>query len=87
MEQENWRVKRLEEEQKKQGERMDKQDNRIDSLEKFQYATIEKLKTIFERLKEIEKTNKWVSQSFFYLILSGAIGVGFFFFQWLITSR
>ncbi len=80
MEQENWRVKRLEEEQGKHGERLDK-------LEKFQYATIEKLKTIFERLKEIEKTNKWVSQSFFYLILSGAIGVGFFFFQWLITSR
>lgn len=73
----NWRVEHLAAEQEKHGKR-------LDELERFQYSTIEKLKTIFERLKEIEQTNRWVSQSFFYIIFSGAIGAVFTVIVWLV---
>jgi len=77
MDEKNWRVERIEETQKDHGKR-------ITELEKFKYSTIEKLKTIFERLKDLEKSSKWVSQSFFYLILTGIIGSVFALVQWLI---
>ena len=74
-----WRVKRVEETQ-------DKHERRISELESFKYATVEKLKTIFERLKAIEKSNKWVSQSFFYILLSGVVSAVFALINWLITG-
>lgn len=79
MDEKNWRVKKLEESH-------DKLDKRTDELEKFKYSTVEKLTTIFKRLETLENSNKWVSQSFFYLILSGVIGVVFFLIQWLVTG-
>lgn len=79
MDDKDWRVKRLE-------ESYDKLDKRTDELEIFKYSTVEKLTTIFKRLDTLESSNKWVSQSFFYLILSGVIGAFFFLFQWLITG-
>lgn len=78
MDEQKWRVERVEKIQ-------DEHDDRIKDLEKFKYSTIEKLKTIFQRLSDLEKSSKWVSQSFFYLILSGAISSVFFFIQWLVT--
>lgn len=54
-------------------EAVKKHDTRIKDVEDFKISTIEKLKTIFERLKEIEKSNKWVSQSFFYILFSGVL--------------
>lgn len=74
----NYRVRQLE-------KTKEKHENRISELERFQSSTVEKLRTIFERLKNLEKSNKWVSQSFFYLILSGAIGAVFSLIGWLIT--
>ncbi len=79
MDEKNWRVKKLE-------ESYEKLDKRTDELEKFKYTTVERLTTIFKRLETLESSNKWVSQSFFYLILSGVIGAVFFLFQWLITG-
>lgn len=87
MDENKWRYEQLKEKNANQDQRIEKAEERLDRLDKFMYKTIEQLKTIFNRLKDIEKTNKWVSQSFFYLILSGTIGAVFFFFQWLITSR
>ncbi len=55
---------------------------RLRELEKFKYSTIEQLKTIFNRLKDLEQSSKWVSQSFFYLILSGVIGAVFSAIGW-----
>lgn len=72
-----WEVERLKESSQKH-------DERISRLEVFQISTVEKLKTIFERLKDIEKTNKWVSQSFFYLLISGIIGAVMSLIVWLI---
>jgi len=66
-------------------EEQDKHSEQIRDLEEFKYRTTERLKTIFERLKDLEKSSKWVSQSFFYLILSGAIGAVFSLIGWLIT--
>lgn len=86
MDEKTWRIERLEEKQEGHGKELNKVNSRLTELEKFKYSTIEKLKTIFERLKALEKSNKWVSQSFFYLILSGAIGSVFFFIQWLVTN-
>jgi DNA repair exonuclease SbcCD ATPase subunit len=86
MDEKNWRVKRLEEAQKRYEETQKDHGKRLTDLEKFKYSTVEKLKTIFERLKALEKSNKWVSQSFFYLILSGVIVTVFSLIQWLITG-
>lgn len=78
MDEQKYRIGQIEKKQERDSER-------ITELERFKYSTIEKLKTIFERLKDLEKSSKWVSQSFFYLILSGAIGAVFSLIGWLIT--
>lgn len=57
---------------------------RLRELEKFKYSTIEQLKTVFNRLKDLEQSSKWVSQSFFYLILSGVIGAVFSAIGWFV---
>lgn len=61
-------------------------DKHLNELEAFKTSTIEKLKTIFRRLKEIEKSSKWVSQSFFYLLFSGVITAVVTFVGWLIQG-
>ena len=76
---EKWRVNKLEETQ-------DKHEGRIQELEIFKEGTTEKLKTVFTRLKEIENSNKWVSQSFFYILLSGIVSAVFALINWLITG-
>ena len=76
---EKWRVDNLERTQADHNER-------IRELEGFKTATVEKLKTIFERLKSIENSNKWVSQSFFYILLSGIVSAVFALINWLITG-
>ena len=76
---EKWRVDNLERTQADHNER-------IRELEGFKTATVEKLKTIFERLKAIENSNKWVSQSFFYILLSGVVSAVFALINWLITG-
>lgn len=78
MDEKDYRIKRLQEDVKDNSEK-------IMELEAFKHTTIERLKTLFERIKNIEKSNKWVSQSFFYLILSGVIGAIFSLIGWLIT--
>ena len=76
---EKWRVDNLERTQANH-------DDRIRELEGFKTATVEKLRTIFERLKAIENSNKWVSQSFFYILLSGVVSAVFALINWLITG-
>lgn len=78
MDEKDYRIKRLQEDVKENSKK-------ITELEGFKYTTIERLKTLFERINDIEKSNKWVSQSFFYLILSGVIGAVFSLIGWLIT--
>lgn len=76
---EKWRVNKLEETQSDH-------DERIRDLEGFREATVQQLKTIFERLRAIENSNKWVSQSFFYILLSGVVSAVFALINWLITG-
>ena len=76
---EKWRVNKLEETQEKHA-------SKIQELEIFKEGTTEKLKTVFTRLKEIENSNKWVSQSFFYILLSGIVSAVFALINWLITG-
>lgn len=76
---ENWRVKKIEKTQEEHSQQ-------IRELENFKWATVEKLRTIFERLKEIENSNKWVSQSFFYILISGVVSAVFALINWLITG-
>lgn len=59
---------------------------RINELEDFKISTVEKLKTIFERIKELESTNRWLSQSFFYLLGGGVISVIGALIVWLIQK-
>ena len=78
MDEKNWRVENLEKTQAQH-------QKDIDDLKQFKYSSIEKFKTIFKRLSDLEKSSKWVSQSFFYLIFGGAISAVFALIQWLIT--
>lgn len=59
---------------------------RLSELERFQYATVEKLKAIYERLKNIEKSNKWVNQSFIYLLSGGIVTAIGSLIVWLIKG-
>lgn len=76
---EKWRVNNLEQTARDH-------EKRIRESEKFRESTVQQLKTIFERLKAIENSNKWVSQSFFYILLSGMVGAVFALINWLITG-
>jgi len=78
MEEKNFRLKRLE-------KTVEKLDSKVDDLQQFKYSAIEKFKTIFKRLSDLEKSSKWVSQTFFYLLLSGVIMTVFSLIEWLIT--
>lgn len=64
----NWRLEHL-------METVREQSRQIAELQQFRYSTVEKLKAIYERLKNIEKSNKWVNQSFIYLLAGGIITV------------
>lgn len=74
-----WDVDRL----KEQSENHDK---RLDELEDFKISTVEKLKTVFERIKELESTNRWMSQSFFYLLGGGVVSAIGALIVWLIQK-
>ena len=76
---EKWRVNNLEQTARDH-------EKRIRESEKFRESTVQQLKTIFERLKVIENSNKWVSQSFFYILLSGIVSAVFALINWLITG-
>lgn len=45
----------------------------IESLREFRTKTIEQLKTLFNTVDEIKKGNRWMSQSFIYLLAGGII--------------
>lgn len=82
MEDENkwkWEVERLKEDTANHGER-------LDSLEDFKTSTVEKLRTIFERIKDLESTNRWMSQSFFYLLGGGVVSAIGALIVWLIQK-
>ncbi|WP_077325802.1 hemolysin XhlA family protein [Virgibacillus siamensis] len=77
-EREKWRIKRLEDD----NERM---KNELDDLQRFKESTVEKLKTVYERIQDLESTNQWISRSFFYVIFGGVISAFGSLIVWLIT--
>lgn len=53
--------------------KIEKMEERLQSLELFKVRTIEQLKTLFNTVDEIKKSNRWMSQSFIYLLAGGII--------------
>lgn len=45
----------------------------IKKLIEFKTKTVEQLKTLFNTVDEIKKSNRWMSQSFIYLLAGGII--------------
>lgn len=74
-----WEVDRLKEDTAKH-------DRHLKDLEKFKTTTIEQMKTVFERIKDLESTNKWMSQSFFYLLGGGVVSAVGALIVWLIQK-
>lgn len=63
---------------------MDSNKKEIKSLNDFKTKTIEQLKTLFNAVDEIKKSNKWMSQSFIYLLAGGIISAVTSLLVWLI---
>ncbi len=61
-----WEVDKLKEE-------VEKNQEEISKLNEFKTKTIEQLKTLFNTVDEIKKGNRWMSQSFIYLLAGGII--------------
>lgn len=56
----------------------------IKSLNDFKTKTVEQLKTLFNTVDEIKKSNRWMSQSFIYLLAGGIISGITSLLVWLI---
>lgn len=78
MNEENWRIKQLE-------DSWADAKMRLMELERFKYTTVEQLKTLFEEVRELKRSNKWISQTFFYLLIGGVISAVSSLIVWLMT--
>jgi len=81
-----WEIERLHKRLETQDEKIEKQDEEISDLIIFRTETIERLRTLFNRIQNIEKSNKWVSQTFYTLILSGLISMILAFVNWVMNQ-
>lgn len=73
-----WEIDRLTETKKDH-------EKRIGELEHFKTQTIERLKTLFNKIKNIESTNKFVSKTAFTLIAGGIITAIGALLNWILT--
>lgn len=72
-----WEVDKLKKE-------VDENKKDIDHLKEFKTKTIEQMKTLFKTVDEIKKSNRWMSQSFIYLLAGGIISGITSLLVWLI---
>lgn len=63
---------------------VDDNKKEIKSLNDFKTKTVEQLKTLFNTVDEIKKSNRWMSQSFIYLLAGGIISGITSLLVWLI---
>lgn len=80
-----WEIKRLNERVNEANKRITQNERTIREHELFKVQTIEQLKTAFNRLKEIEHSNKWVSKTFFTLIFGGILTAVGSFINWALS--
>lgn len=86
MEEKNkWAIQRLDEKTAENKRRREDHEVRIRELESFKTETIERLKTVFNRLKDIEQSNQWVSKTFFTLIFGGVVTAVGTFLNWALS--
>lgn len=50
-------------------------ENRVDELEDFKTATIIKLKTLFEKIKDLNDSNQWLKRTLFTMIGGGVVTI------------
>lgn len=50
-------------------------EERVDELEDFKTATIEKLKTLFEKIKDLNDSNQWLKRTLFTMIGGGVMTI------------
>lgn len=50
-------------------------ENEVDELKEFKTATIEKLTTVFEKIKDLNDSNQWLKRSIFTLIGGGVLTI------------
>ncbi|MGX7596279.1 hemolysin XhlA family protein [Planococcus plakortidis] len=50
-------------------------EERVDELEDFKTATIEKLKTLFEKIKDLNDSNQWLKRTLFTMIGGGVVTI------------
>lgn len=48
---------------------------RVDELEDFKTATIIKLKTLFEKIKDLNDSNQWLKRTLFTMIGGGVVTI------------
>lgn len=50
-------------------------EDEVDELKEFKTATIEKLTTVLEKIKDLNDSNQWLKRSIFTLIGGGAVTI------------
>ena len=50
-------------------------EDEVDELKEFKTATIEKLTTVFEKIKDLNDSNQWLKRSIFTLIGGGVLTI------------
>lgn len=68
-----WEINKLKEKIDDQRKEIRDINRDLKEFRDFKVETVERLKTIFNRLKDIEASNKWVSKTFFTLIAGGMV--------------
>lgn len=74
-----WEVDRLKNE-------VNENKKEIKKLWDFKTKTVEQLKTLFNTVDEIKQSNKWMSQSFFYILTGGIVSAIISIITWLIQK-
>lgn len=84
-EENKWQIERLKEKESEIRRQKEEHEARIRELELFRTETIERLKTLFGKIKDIESTNKFVSKTAVTVISGGMVTAVISLLNWIVS--
>lgn len=85
-EQNKWEIKQLKEKAEDEKQLRVAMEKEIKEIQSFRTKTIEQLKTLFNEVKSMKKSNQWVSKTAFTLIFGGIVTAVGAFIKWMFTG-
>lgn len=81
-----WELERLTEKFEDEKKLRVEMEKEVKDIQSFRTKTIEQIKTLFNEVKSIKKSNQWVSKTAFTLILGGIVTAVGAFIKWAFTG-